>query len=150
MTEKIDHAAIDALASCYQNKGLEITVLADNPVFQCESLRKFRLATKNDDRTAELIMTVFDEFRDADCPYPVLWLNLILVACAGFEESKNFTDWCLNEGFGNSAFYKSIYQEYSRQVPGVRKIVGASIKPLDSFHFELNTETAKTLQALRL
>jgi len=150
MTEKIDKDAINALSKCYLDRGLKISVLTEDPILREESLRQVTLATTHQDTQNEIIITLFDEFRDADCQNPVLWLHLIMDTCTGFEESEGYDEWRLNEGFKNTAYFQSLYMEYARLVPVVRKIVGDEIKPLDSFHFELNTDTAKALRDIKI
>jgi hypothetical protein len=148
MTSHTDMNAINALLNCYRDRGLKLSVLAEDPELREESLRQITLTSGDSGFEDGVVVTVFDEFRDADCQNPVLWLHLVMDACAGFEESRDYDEWRLNEGFKDTAFFQSLFAQYAALMPVVRMIVGDGLMPLDAFHFELNTGTAKALRVL--
>jgi|GEM_PF-2844249 hypothetical protein len=137
---------IEAIARCYKDNNISLFILDITPELSQESLREIKLSVDN----ISTSIIVFDEFNDVEIQNPILWLHLIIDACEGFEEAKDYHEWRLNEGFHDTAFFQSLYQQYTLLVPEIRKIIGHAVKAVDSHHIEFNTNIAIALREYHL
>lgn len=137
---------IEKIANCYNDKQLSLTVLAEKSELAQEFLKEIQL--KAGDTT--LIIIIFDEYNDLNIANPVLWLNLIIDTCQGFEEARGYDEWRENEGYKDNDFYQSLYHEYLAVVPNIRNIIGEQVKAIDYYHIEFNTDIAKALRAYKM
>lgn len=137
---------IEKLAACYKENNLRLTVSDWQEPAAREFIRDIQLQVE--DKT--ITVPVFDEYSDTDIDNPILWLNLILDSCVGFEEAEDYSVWLQDEGYKDNVFYQSLYQHYAEVIPLVRQYLGNEIKSIDCYHFEFNTDTAKALREYKL
>ena len=139
--------AIEDLAKCYGDNCLQLSPIDDENLPHEYSLKAIRFAQNQENCTEPVILPVFDEFDDTAINNPVLWLHLLIDTCEGFEESQDYTEWRLNEGYPDTSFFKSLYASYKEKVPKLRKIIGTDIKAINAHHLEFNTNVAQALRA---
>ncbi|MFT7459465.1 MAG: hypothetical protein ACI909_002146 [Planctomycetota bacterium] len=138
--------AIEQIANCYNDKQLSLTVSAERPELAQELMKEIQLEAGD----ITLIIIIFDEYNDLNIANPVLWLNLVIDTCQGFEEARGYDEWRESEGYKDSDFYQSLYQQYFAVVPKIRNIIGTQVKAIDYYHIEFNTDIAKALRAYKL
>lgn len=141
-----DLKTIETIASCYRDNNLCLSVLEEKPELAKQSLREIQLQANG----ITLNITVFDEYKDAEIQNPVLWLYQILDTCQAFEEASDYNVWRKDEGYKDTPFYQSLYQQYSDTVPRIRDIIGVNVKAIDHYHIEFNTNIAKALREYKL
>ena len=142
-------SAIEAIAECYRNCRLNLTVLQEKAELRIHSLRE--ISFDCDELERPIVLTCFDEYRDCELDNPVLWLHLILDCCEGYEEATDFGVWVTHEGFsGDDHFFFSLYRLLAEQVPNIRKVIGAEVRAVDSEHLQFGTNVATELRAYQL
>ncbi len=115
-----------------------------------ESLREIQLCVGKKPGNKCLTIIVFDEYKDAEIQNPILWLNMILDTCQGFEEAKDYHEWRKNEGYKDTLFFQSLYQQYAVLTPKIRDIVGYKVRAIDSYHIEFGTNISEALRSFEL
>ena len=150
MNDMSDLEIIHEIARCYKNNGLTLSILENKLELSNESLREIQLCVGKKPGNKCLTIIVFDEYKDAEIQNPILWLHMVLDTCQGFEEAKDYHEWRKNEGYKDTAFFQSLYQQYSILIPKIRDIIGHKVKTIDSFHIEFGTNIAKALRSYEL
>lgn len=137
---------IEKLAGCIRKGIFSIQVLPDKTSLSEYSLKEIQIVSEDE----KLLFTVYDEYNDTDIQNPVLWLNLIVDTCSAFEEAEGYKTWLSDEGYDDTPYFQSLYQEYAKIIPKVRKLIGDDIEAIAYQHFEFNTATAKKLREYKL
>ena len=136
---------ISALAECYKNKHLILSVEKETKHLADESLREIAVNNLEGIQSAVKLI-VFDEYRDADIHNPILWLHLVAEACEWFEEADDYLIWRQDLGFKDNDFFLELYQRLKNDVPQIRKLIGCDVKAVDHYHIEFNTDVAQALR----
>jgi len=136
---------ISALAKCYKNKHLILSVEKEIKHLTEESLREITVNNLEGIQSAVKLI-VFDEYRDADIDNPILWLHLVVEACEWFEEADDYLIWRQDLGFKDNDFFLELYERLKNNVPEIRKLIGYDVKAIDHYHIEFNTDVAQALR----
>ncbi len=140
-----DKNRIMALADCYKNKNLILSVEKETNPLSEESLRVISIQNSTDSNNVVAIV-VSDEYRDADINNPILWLHLVVEACEWYEEANDYLTWRQDFGFKDNAFFQDLYTSLKVVVPKTRELIGYDVKAVDHHHIEFNTDVAQALR----